>query len=412
MPAFPWARCDLVPDEKGPPRRPGGPRQREGPQKPYYCFFTDFVVPFANHICSTVHRMATNPPKLRSAAESTAARLARRWHRDTMEHTTFLHRPTLRRPFLIAAFEGWNDAGEAASTALGFVGAALDADRAARRRDAPQDRVAGGGAPGRAPAHRRPRPRPAPRARAQPALARLRPRGAGGRHQHARRDGGDLGSAARRRAAHQARAGRRLGRRPEAGGPLRPAAVALRGADRDPRGAVGRGQPRLGARPEPVGGAAPLRAGGTQPEGRARPGGEARRAAAATARHLHPGRCDQGVRRDRGRADRRRPRPATASVRLRVLLRDLAHVGGLQALGAFQDLELDHLALVQGPEPVHLDRGEMYEYVLTVRTGDEAVALVRVEPLYDAGGHLPVPPSNRLLARNFNHQLTPINSVN
>src|SRR6266545_2564802 len=319
MPAFPWARCDLVPDEKGPPRRPGGPRQREGPQKPYYCFFTDFVVPFANHICSTVHRMATNPPKLRSAAESTAARLARRWHRDTMEHTTFLHRPTLRRPFLIAAFEGWNDAGEAASTALGFVGAALDAETFARidaeefydfqqtrptvrLDDEMRRRIEWPAVELQAVRlHRRPRPRPAPRARAQPALARLRPRGAGGRHQHARRDGGDLGSAARRRAAHQARAGRRLGRRPEAGGPLRPAAVALRGADRDPRGAVGRGQPRLGARPEPVGGAAPLRAGGTQPEGRARPGGEARRAAAATARHLHPGRCDQGVRRDRGR---------------------------------------------------------------------------------------------------------------
>jgi proteasome assembly chaperone (PAC2) family protein len=49
-----------------------------------------------------------------------------------MEHTTFLHRPTLRRPFLIAAFEGWNDAGEAASTALGFVGATLDAETFAR----------------------------------------------------------------------------------------------------------------------------------------------------------------------------------------------------------------------------------------------------------------------------------------
>ncbi|HEY2957501.1 MAG TPA: PAC2 family protein [Actinomycetota bacterium] len=49
-----------------------------------------------------------------------------------MEHTTFLHRPTLRRPFLIAAFEGWNDAGEAASTALGFVGASLDAETFAR----------------------------------------------------------------------------------------------------------------------------------------------------------------------------------------------------------------------------------------------------------------------------------------
>ncbi|HYT27090.1 MAG TPA: PAC2 family protein [Actinomycetota bacterium] len=45
-----------------------------------------------------------------------------------MDHTTFLHRPALRRPVLVAAFEGWNDAGEAASTALGFVAATLDAE--------------------------------------------------------------------------------------------------------------------------------------------------------------------------------------------------------------------------------------------------------------------------------------------
>jgi proteasome assembly chaperone (PAC2) family protein len=49
-----------------------------------------------------------------------------------MEHTTFLNQPTLRRPFLVAAFEGWNDAGEAASTALGFISAALDAETFAR----------------------------------------------------------------------------------------------------------------------------------------------------------------------------------------------------------------------------------------------------------------------------------------
>jgi predicted ATP-grasp superfamily ATP-dependent carboligase len=45
-----------------------------------------------------------------------------------MEHTTLIHRPALRRPFLLAAFEGWNDAGVAASTALGFVADALGAE--------------------------------------------------------------------------------------------------------------------------------------------------------------------------------------------------------------------------------------------------------------------------------------------
>src|SRR5262245_33126968 len=45
-----------------------------------------------------------------------------------MLHTTFARRPALRRPVLVAAFEGWNDAGEAASTALGFVATELQAE--------------------------------------------------------------------------------------------------------------------------------------------------------------------------------------------------------------------------------------------------------------------------------------------
>lgn len=38
----------------------------------------------------------------------------------------------LRAPALVCAFKGWNDAGDAASAALGFVGEALDAGRFAR----------------------------------------------------------------------------------------------------------------------------------------------------------------------------------------------------------------------------------------------------------------------------------------
>jgi predicted ATP-grasp superfamily ATP-dependent carboligase len=49
-----------------------------------------------------------------------------------MEHTTLIHRPTLRRPFLLAAFEGWNDAGVAASTALRFLADGLGAETFAR----------------------------------------------------------------------------------------------------------------------------------------------------------------------------------------------------------------------------------------------------------------------------------------
>jgi proteasome assembly chaperone (PAC2) family protein len=54
------------------------------------------------------------------------------WHGGIMKHTTVTDRPTLRRPFLVAAFEGWNDAGEAATTALGVVADALDATTFAR----------------------------------------------------------------------------------------------------------------------------------------------------------------------------------------------------------------------------------------------------------------------------------------
>ena len=35
-----------------------------------------------------------------------------------MEHVRWLTEPTLRRPTVIAAFSGWNDAGDAASSAL------------------------------------------------------------------------------------------------------------------------------------------------------------------------------------------------------------------------------------------------------------------------------------------------------
>jgi predicted ATP-grasp superfamily ATP-dependent carboligase len=45
-----------------------------------------------------------------------------------MRHTTFTRRPDLRRPILVAAFEGWNDAGEAASYALDFVAEELGAE--------------------------------------------------------------------------------------------------------------------------------------------------------------------------------------------------------------------------------------------------------------------------------------------
>jgi proteasome assembly chaperone (PAC2) family protein len=45
-----------------------------------------------------------------------------------MDHTTLIRRPRLRGPVLLAAFDGWNDAGEAATSALDAIGAALGAE--------------------------------------------------------------------------------------------------------------------------------------------------------------------------------------------------------------------------------------------------------------------------------------------
>ena len=46
-----------------------------------------------------------------------------------MSHLRWDHRPQLRRPVLVAAFEGWNDAGEAATTALRWLRTTTDATK-------------------------------------------------------------------------------------------------------------------------------------------------------------------------------------------------------------------------------------------------------------------------------------------
>jgi proteasome assembly chaperone (PAC2) family protein len=47
---------------------------------------------------------------------------------ESMDHTTLIRRPQLRGPVLLAAFDGWNDAGEAATTALDAIGEGLGAE--------------------------------------------------------------------------------------------------------------------------------------------------------------------------------------------------------------------------------------------------------------------------------------------
>lgn len=49
-----------------------------------------------------------------------------------MEHVDWRERPELRNPALVCAFKGWNDAGEAATAALGFLADSFDATDVAR----------------------------------------------------------------------------------------------------------------------------------------------------------------------------------------------------------------------------------------------------------------------------------------
>jgi len=49
-----------------------------------------------------------------------------------MDHVEWRERPELRNPALVCAFKGWNDAGEAATAALGFLADSFDATDVAR----------------------------------------------------------------------------------------------------------------------------------------------------------------------------------------------------------------------------------------------------------------------------------------
>jgi proteasome assembly chaperone (PAC2) family protein len=49
-----------------------------------------------------------------------------------MDHVHWQDRPELRSPALVCAFKGWNDAGEAATAALGFLADSFDATEVAR----------------------------------------------------------------------------------------------------------------------------------------------------------------------------------------------------------------------------------------------------------------------------------------
>src|SRR5438046_10421445 len=66
------------------------------------------------------------------------------------------------------------------------------------------------------------------------------------------------------------------------------------------------------------------------------------------------------------------------------LRRDGADVGGLLALGAVHDVELDLLALGEAAIAVTRDGREVDEDVVAVGAGDEPVPLLVAEPLHSS----------------------------
>src|SRR5258705_5184192 len=81
-----------------------------------------------------------------------------------------------------------------------------------------------------------------------------------------------------------------------------------------------------------------------------------------------------------------RPEPVAGPGRSRGS--DRADGLGLRALGALHDLELHALVLVQRAVAVGLDRGVVHEHVGAAAVhGDEAEALLRVEPLHGSLRH-------------------------
>lgn len=63
------------------------------------------------------------------------------------------------------------------------------------------------------------------------------------------------------------------------------------------------------------------------------------------------------------------------------------HLVGLRALLSLRHLELDALTLLKGLVTVHVDRAVVNEDVTSAIDGDEAVALLAVEPLHRALRH-------------------------
>src|SRR4029453_12145968 len=81
----------------------------------------------------------------------------------------------------------------------------------------------------------------------------------------------------------------------------------------------------------------------------------------------------------------------------------------LGALRALLDVELDDLPLSKRAVASRLDRAEMHEDIFAGLRGDEAIALLGVEPLHGSNRHVPVPPSTVLeVSTNAGPTLAPV----
>ena len=59
----------------------------------------------------------------------------------------------------------------------------------------------------------------------------------------------------------------------------------------------------------------------------------------------------------------------------------LDNIGSLHAALTFCQVKIDSLSFIERLEAISLDCGIMYEYVLSILTGDEAITFFCVEPL-------------------------------
>src|SRR5919197_4131379 len=119
--------------------------------------------------------------------------------------------------------------------------------------------------------------------------------------------------------------------------------------------------------------------------------------AAATPPSQRPESHDGAAARKRDGLGHTRVRPAVCRADSVVLLAlQQPHVGGLGALRALRNVELDGLPLVKRAVAVGLDRAEMHEEVLASLGRDEPIALLGVEPLHGSNSHEPCPSLHHL----------------